>query len=419
MVSSAAAAAGGAAGGGGAGEGEGQQVREELAGDIAALEAEHHRHQQQEEAEAATEGNAGGDAVDEDAAAVAVRVAWAEEEAAAAEAVAGAGVGFFLEEVSYDYLVPPLSAYELARLGRAVANSSHIRSVHLQLCFVGSPENAVADFLLEILAGGNNGRSRNHPSLRLVNLWNNGLNDKHALSAAWGLGVNTSLDVLNLSCNSISDAGVAAVSRALLENAGSALRQLHLGENIFGVEGCAALRRALESPNCNLETLNLCGNRLGDAAIKEIAEGLAKNTSLTRLSLIGNSVTDEGCEAIADVALCRNMTLRRLFLNDNRITSTGVLHLERVLGAGINCSVEEMPLFNNDAATVDEAVRDKINSLCESNRRCRRRFEAVMGHPASDVHPTSLWPLVLVGFNSKPTLLYRVVLERAAPELFR
>jgi uncharacterized protein (TIGR02996 family) len=96
---------------------------------------------------------------------------------------------------------------------------------------------------------------------------------------------------LSLSCNGVSDAGVAALMRS------------------------PALAGGL------LEELNLCANNLGDVGIEEMANSPAMR-SVRRLKLSHNRITDEGARVIARASALQS--LEELDLSQNHVSQDGI-----------------------------------------------------------------------------------------------
>jgi hypothetical protein len=119
---------------------------------------------------------------------------------------------------------------------------------------------------------------------RLV-VWDAALTDAGAAAIA-ACRDASSLRELDLSWNHIGPAGAAALARM------PALRSLRLYHNDAGVEGAAAIAEAGGA----LESLNLCGNALGDRGLTLIARGTLAN--LRSLALGWNELGPAGVAAL-------------------------------------------------------------------------------------------------------------------------
>ena len=100
----------------------------------------------------------------------------------------------------------------------------------------------------------------------------------------------TVLQHINLSCNSIGDAGAASLSAALPGFA--ALQTLVLGGNSIGATGAASLSTAL--PGCaTLQTLHLGDNNIGAEGASSLSAALPGCAALQTLILQYNGIGKE------------------------------------------------------------------------------------------------------------------------------
>ena len=105
------------------------------------------------------------------------------------------------------------------------------------------------------------------------------------IALAEALHHNSTLTWLNLSDNSISDAGAHALAQALHEN-------------------------------CTLRNLDLSKNNINDAGVEALAQALYHNSTLTHLFFSCNNISDAGAIVMAE-ALYHNSTLQWLYLREN------------------------------------------------------------------------------------------------------
>ena len=103
------------------------------------------------------------------------------------------------------------------------------------------------------------------------------------------------------------------------------------------------LANALEK-NTTLTRLDLGLNNIGDKGASAIASALKKNTTLALLFLSGNNIGDEGVKALA-TALEQNKTLEELYLEFNKIGNEGVEALANALKT--NETLTKISLRNN------------------------------------------------------------------------
>lgn len=210
------------------------------------------------------------------------------------------------------------------------------------------------------------------------------LNDSDAiLMAATGLAHNEWLGELALMGNELGDRGIEALVSAALE-AGRKRRRLRKlllgcgvarGGNHVGPAGAAALGRLLfgggapcmdECCSCatclaaapHLVELDLRRNNIGPAGCRDLllccaagghGGGGAPRPAffLETLSLCGNSIGDQGAEAVAQF-LRRSRALKVLRLGANRIGAAGAAALARAIAAAEHMRLDELVLDWNE-----------------------------------------------------------------------
>ena len=173
---------------------------------------------------------------------------------------------------------------------------------------------------------------------------NTALDDDAALAIAESLAMNSSLKMLNISCNTITPEGWIAFSNTLIhsecnleeldlkyddisdEAAGalvalfasmSRLRTLHLQCNSFSTDGLREFTRLLRATS-KMEILHLAGNHFDDDVVIEFANMLDNNTSLNTLSIGGREVTDRSWVALSRV-VCDKSTIESTYLSNHTL----------------------------------------------------------------------------------------------------
>ena len=168
-----------------------------------------------------------------------------------------------------------------------------------------------------------------------LNLSSNSISDAGAVALAQALCHNSSLKLLDLSNNSISDAGAAALAKPLYRK--SPLRSLDLSNNSISDAGGAALAKALHR-NTSLVNLNLSNNSISDTGAAALAKALHHNSALEKLKLSNNSIGDAGASALAK-ALHQNSILMVLDLyGSNAIGKYGTHQLVQALTVNVSIS---------------------------------------------------------------------------------
>merc|ERR1719197_869041 len=115
------------------------------------------------------------------------------------------------------------------------------------------------------------------------------------------LRVNTGLAEIYLGKQHIRDEGASILVNSLLEN--KTLRVLDLRCNEIGAEGAVSLGVLLRN-DCQLQRLNLAGNRIGEkgnkAGARALADALTRNRMLSHLDLNHNSLSGEALLFLAE-----------------------------------------------------------------------------------------------------------------------
>ena len=165
----------------------------------------------------------------------------------------------------------------------------------------------------------------NH-SLLEINVVRCGITEKGCKAMGYALMENRSLQVLNLSGNPISDRVAVHIAKSLKHN--DSLREINLGNCGITEKGFRGIGDAL-MVNRSLQVLDLSGNPISEGAVVHIAESVKHNHSLLEINFGRCGITAEGVKAITD-ALMVNRSLQVLDLSGNPI-SAGVVHIAEFL----------------------------------------------------------------------------------------
>ncbi|KAG2483285.1 hypothetical protein HYH03_017832 [Edaphochlamys debaryana] len=202
-----------------------------------------------------------------------------------------------------------------------------LTAINLTACEVG----AIGAAALAAAAGGGG-----LPALKTACLADNLLGPEgveSVLAAVLGSGGagGGACSVLDLSLNSLGDAGCKALAKALPPLGGS-LAVLALSHNGIGTEGTRALAGAL--PACaGLQELLLAGNQLGDTAARELAAALQRLPKLQVLHLQDNHrLAADGVAGLAG-ALPGLPALRELDLARCHAGNEGARHIAKALAS--------------------------------------------------------------------------------------
>jgi Ran GTPase-activating protein (RanGAP) involved in mRNA processing and transport len=133
-----------------------------------------------------------------------------------------------------------------------------------------------------------------------------------------------SLQSLALTYSSLGSAELAEVAPALYHN--MSIKVLDISGNDFNNMECAGLLRNIIRCNKTITALDVSRNPFGRilGAVKCIAEGMGSNSTVLRLNLSNCRLGDDGLSILAQNLVSQNTTLKKLYLDNNWITSTGV-----------------------------------------------------------------------------------------------
>ncbi|XP_017277951.1 leucine-rich repeat-containing protein 71 [Kryptolebias marmoratus] len=132
-----------------------------------------------------------------------------------------------------------------------------------------------------------------------IQFWQAGLTDQMVISLTNTASLCSSLRAVTLEGNHLLEQ-----SFHLLLSEGSVLTHLSLRNNRIGAEGARLIGSALSTSttaNKTLLSLNLTFNSVGDAGAAHFARGLRLNRTLLFLSLANNQIGDSGAALLAEV----------------------------------------------------------------------------------------------------------------------
>ena len=194
------------------------------------------------------------------------------------------------------------------------------------------------------------------------------------------LSENSTVRVLGLAKNRITNEGVSILAKGLCKN--STLKNLNLFENDLGFHNESPSKftgmTEMLATNDTLEDLNLSHNPLGSHGVTWIAKALESNKGVKRLYLNKTDCGDEGAAALANM-LAINKTLECLYLcgrfsyddsllQNNYIGDEGATALAVVLKEH-NSSLRELHLYRNKKIT-DKGLR-KLKETVQKNKALR------------------------------------------------
>ena len=174
---------------------------------------------------------------------------------------------------------------------------------------------------------------------------------------------------LSLGGNKITSIGAVSLAAALSTN--TTLVRLYLSNNRLSDKGVKLLAKALATSNQTLKILNLQENDISDTGAEYVAEMLKTNTTLIGLWLDKNEIGNVGARILSDALTNHNTTLEYLGLSKNqRITDACVDDLEKMLqnNPSMNeLSIHECSLSRTSKERLRKLIRTKENFSIRTN----------------------------------------------------
>ncbi|NXN97987.1 NLRX1 protein, partial [Rhinopomastus cyanomelas] len=134
-------------------------------------------------------------------------------------------------------------------------------------------------------------------------------------------------------------------------------KALHLQLNSLGSDACKEIRDLLLHDKCAVSNLRLTNNPVGEQGAQFLAEALAGNRSLTRLSLLHTALGDRGAEVIAQ-HLAHNQHLQELNLGYNSLTDAAALRVVEV--AKKHETLDKVHLYFNNISEDGKRALDSL-----------------------------------------------------------
>ena len=130
---------------------------------------------------------------------------------------------------------------------------------------------------------------------------------------------------------------------AALLSKNSQLKELDFSKNSLSTIGTQKIANAMKSFT-NLEVLRIANNHVNEVAAEIIADILCRNIQIQEVDMSGTGLQSTGCSAICR-ALQKVSTLTKLLISNNNITDEAAKHIADCLSS--NVQIEELDLSNN------------------------------------------------------------------------
>ncbi|XP_068439361.1 ran GTPase-activating protein 1b [Clinocottus analis] len=135
-------------------------------------------------------------------------------------------------------------------------------------------------------------------SLEEVHMPQNGINHAGVVALASAMRHNPELRVINLNDNSFTKRGTLAMAKALRHL--RSVQVINFGDCLVRSEGAIALAAVLREGLPILKELNLSFGEITEAAALVVAQAVMDKPDMEKVDLNGNSLGEQGCEALRD-----------------------------------------------------------------------------------------------------------------------
>ena len=201
-------------------------------------------------------------------------------------------------------------------------------------------------------------------TLTVLNLSKNGMTEMVACSLAAAIESNRSLTTIKLSSNKLQTQGIITISQSLRKL--SSLEVLHIDDNQINKAATNDIASVILSNTC-LRELYLNDNDLQDGII-EIADALKHNSALQKLVLNDNNMSENVSEALAD-ALKNLCSLKIFAAMNNKLTTKAVITIAKSL----RC-LSQLTMLNIHNNQFTKQAEDAIASVIQSNKKLEELY---------------------------------------------
>lgn len=174
-------------------------------------------------------------------------------------------------------------------------------------------------------------------------LWECGITAEGCRHLCQVLRAKGSLKELSLAGNELGDEGARLLCESLLDPA-CQLQSLWVKSCCLTATCCPHFSSVL-AQNKSLQELQISSNKLGDAGVQQLCQGLSQPSSTLRVLWLGDcEVSDDGCSTLASVLLA-SRSLRELDLSNNCMGDLGIQQLIESLRQP-GCALEQLVLYD-------------------------------------------------------------------------
>ena len=196
-------------------------------------------------------------------------------------------------------------------------------------------------------------------TLTVLHLSNNGMTEEVTPSLAAAIESNHSLTALKLSNNKLRTKGMQTISQSLRKL--SSLQVLRIDDNQITKSAANDIASVILSNRC-LKELYLDENDLQDGII-EIANALKNTTAIQTLVLSDNNISENVADALAD-ALKSMFSLKAFAAMNNKLKTKGIVTVAKSLSC-----LSQLTLLNIHNNQITKEAEDALASVIQNNNK--------------------------------------------------
>lgn len=223
------------------------------------------------------------------------------------------------------------------------------------------------------------------------------------------LAINETLTSLILDGNELEDEGATCLLQGLSQN--RVLEELSLNRTSIGDASAISVGEIMEAKTSALRKIHLSDNLISDLGVQAMAKGLFKNERVTELNLSNNMIKDGGARSLAKAL--PTSVVEALAFRGNPVTFEGATAILR--GVEPNRYLTRMdivahPLSRDCNNYIDRSQVEAIQNAVEFfSMRNEVGWPLLQNAPSISA---AMWAVKLASISFKPNLLYFILQQK-------
>ena len=205
---------------------------------------------------------------------------------------------------------------------------------------------------------------KNFTTLKKLCIGNNNITEEAADDIAEVIRMNTQLQEFDVSKIGLQSTGAIKIAKAL-QNI-STLTKLYINSNDIAVDAADDIGNALSCNNYCLQELDISNNCFRTVGIIKIAEGLHHISTLKKLYMSGNYITDKAADGI-DITISHNYGLQEFDISENYLQAKGIMKIAKGLQ-----NISMLTRLNISKNNITEEAADDIRLIVSHNAQLQQ-----------------------------------------------